>query len=398
MAQYDVAIIGGGLVGCASAYYLSKAGAKVIIIERGQISGQASGQNAGSLHFQLEHRLIEHSDALTQQFALTIPLNLRAIEAWRGLETELQSDLEVVLHGGLMLAESQNDIVKLEKKFALEQQWQLPTTLLDRSQTLAEAPYLTQNLLAAAYCAYEGHANPRLVTPAYARRARILGADIVTNAAVVEIMSHSQGWQIDIVQHPNPRHKITTRKILNAAGAWTADIASLLNLYLPIYAVPLTMSVTESTVPRIHHLLQHASRRLSLKQVRDGNVLIGGGWPSRFRKLNGAIDTNRQPEQVLDNMLKNMAVAIDIVPSLQSLSVIRSWTGIVGVTADQLPLLGHMSRAPGCYVAAGGSAFTLGPVYAQIITDLILERAVDLDISLYSPDRFDHINNFMGLR
>ena len=67
MQTYDVAVIGGGLVGCATAYYLTTAGTRVALIERGTINRGASGQNAGSLHFQLEYRLIQHQDTHTIQ-------------------------------------------------------------------------------------------------------------------------------------------------------------------------------------------------------------------------------------------------------------------------------------------------------------------------------------------
>src|SRR5690606_20060803 len=124
MTQADVLIIGGGLAGCAAAYYLARGGAAVLLVEMGQVNGQASGQNAGSLHFQLEHRLIEHADQ-AEQFAQVIPLNLLAIEEWSRLEEELDAFMDVTLHGGLMLAETEADLALLRKKYALEKQWGL---------------------------------------------------------------------------------------------------------------------------------------------------------------------------------------------------------------------------------------------------------------------------------
>src|SRR5271167_3859963 len=120
MNKVDVLVIGGGLVGCATAYHLSAAGAEVLLLEKDELNGKASGQNAGSLHFQLEHRLVEQSDALAEQFAVIIPLNSVAMEEWAGLEATLAEPLEVVMRGGLMVAETAAEVDKLEKKYRLE--------------------------------------------------------------------------------------------------------------------------------------------------------------------------------------------------------------------------------------------------------------------------------------
>lgn len=395
MERHDVLIIGGGLVGCGAAYYLGKRGVRACVLERGDINRQASGRNAGSLHFQLEHRLIEHGDALAAQFAQVIPLNLLAIEEWAGLERELDADLEIVLHGGLMLAETDRDVALLEKKFALEQKWDLPTSLLSQSDVRAQAPYLDRRVVAAGYCPQEGHANPRLVTLAYARAAALRGAEIRTGVEVAAIAREGRGWRVQ-TKRGGVTQILYADSILNAAGAWAGDIARFANLHLPIFPVPLTMNITEARAPMISHFIQHAGRKLSMKQVRDGHILIGGGWPSRFHKTRGAIDTDKTPYPVRENVVDNLRTACAVVPALADCHLLRVWTGATGVTPDQLPILGEVPEAPGFYVAAGGSGFTLGPVYARLIAELIAGGAASHQIDIYSPRRFSHINSFMG--
>ena len=110
----DVVVIGGGLLGCAASYYLSQGGARVVLLEKEQLNRQASGQNAGSLHFQLEHRMVEHGDALAKQFALSIPLVLDAVARWSDLEAELGEDLEIVQEGGFIVAETRGRLSQCE--------------------------------------------------------------------------------------------------------------------------------------------------------------------------------------------------------------------------------------------------------------------------------------------
>src|SRR5580698_10816196 len=114
MTHFDVVVIGGGLVGCAAAYYLSKSGAHVLLVDSSDINGEASGRNAGSLHFQLEYRLIKYGDDQAARFAQIIPLSLAAIEDWARLESELKSTMEVQMRGGLIVGETSDDLKQLE--------------------------------------------------------------------------------------------------------------------------------------------------------------------------------------------------------------------------------------------------------------------------------------------
>lgn len=394
--RVNVVVLGGGLVGCAAAYYLARRGAKVMLLEQGDLNREASGRNAGSLHFQLEYRLIRYGDELASQFAQIIPLSLVALEDWRRLEGELQADLEVELGGGLIVAESAADLALLEKRQALQEKWGLGSRLLSATEVRQLAPYLADTVIGAGYFPHEGHANPRLVAPAFARRAESLGAKISVRARVTGLLRDGADWVVTMVDRDGRAQEIVAGAVLNAAGAWAAEIGALAHLHLPMYAVPLSMNVIERAAPLIPHLVQHASKRLTLKQVAAGNVLVGGGWPSRFWREGAGMTTQRRAQPVVENVLENLSLAARLVPAIGSLHLLRSWTGITGITTDQMPLLGAVPEAPGFFVAAGGAAFTHGPTYARLISELILDGTPSTVIDLYSPARFSHINNFMA--
>jgi sarcosine oxidase, subunit beta len=396
MTHFNVIVIGGGLVGCAAAYYLSRSGARVLLIESGDINREASGRNAGSLHFQLEYRLIKYGDDQAGRFAQIIPLSLVAIEDWSRLETELQSDLEVRMGGGLIVAETAADVRLLEMRQSLQERWGLRTSLLSASEVRRRAPYLADTVSSASYCETEGHANPRLVAPAFARRAAALGATIRCRTRATALNRDGSGWQVRMLGNDYIPDEVTCDAVLNAAGAWAGDVAAMVHLHLPIFPVPLSMNVVERSEPLVPHLVQHASQRLTVKQVAAGNILIGGGWPSRFPRRESSMNIHQRPELVVQNIAENVALGCELIPALGRLHLLRSWQGTTGVTADQMPLLGEVPEAPRFYIAAGGAAFTHGPTYARLIGELILSGRPSSAIDLYSPSRFSHINNFMA--
>lgn len=393
---YDAAIIGGGLVGLATARALAEGGASVCVIEKGDLNRGASGQNAGSLHFQMEHRLIEHGEAMAALAASILPLSLDAIERWRGIAADLgEDDLDVVMHGGLMLAETGEQVEKLELKNAREAKWGLPTRLLDAGEVRRIAPYLGDSVIAAAFCEVEGHGNPRLITCALARRAAALGAEIRSQTELQAMTRTDRRWRLDLAAPDGQVERVHADKVLDAGGAWAGRLAALAGIHLPVLPVALTMNATTPTAPFLGHLVQHVGKRISMKQLRDGNVLIGGGWSARLRRLGDQFDLGRRPASDLSSIEGNLSVALELIPELSRLHLLRSWTGMVGVTSDSLPILGEVPQAPGLYVATGGSGFTLGLTYGALMAELMQTGRTDFDIALFSPARFNHVNMFM---
>lgn len=387
----DVLVIGGGLVGCATAYYLSKKDVAVTIVEKGQLNRQASGQNAGSLHFQLEFRMVHFWEELKQEMGELIPMSVASGKVWRELEDELDADLEVVQDGGFMVAETEEELNLLKKKYELEKEWHLNTTLLTGDEARTIAPYLSKDIIGAAFCPDEGHANPRHVTLQFAKRAAEKGAKILTESAVTNITQYKDEWIVEI----NNEATIRSHHVILAAGAWVSDIARMIGIHIPMFPVPLTMNVTERVAPFIPHMVQHVGKRITLKQVRDGNVLIGGGWSSKFLKSEGRLDFNKSPLIDPEAIIGNCKIARDLVPGVGHLRVIRSWPGVTGITADQLPLLGEFPDRRGIWIAGGGSGFTFGPLYGSILADLITDGSTDFKINAFLPNKLSHLNLFM---
>jgi glycine/D-amino acid oxidase-like deaminating enzyme len=289
-----------------------------------------------------------------------------------------------------MVAETAEETRILIEKSEIESKQGLKVELLENDEIHNLAPYLNNKVQSALLCPDEGHCNPRLLTPAFARRTQANGTQILTDTNVSGIRRADGKWKIDTAgRHQNDMYEpVIADVVLNAAGAWAAEVGMMAGISLPLFPVGLIMNVTEKVPPILKHLIQHAGRKLSMKQVDDGNLLIGGGWLAELQQNNGQW-LSHLPSMINTNTIKeNLRVAADIVPFIKDLHLIRTWSGITTLAPDQLPLLGEIPRSPGLYVAAGGSAFTYGPTYARLMSELILNGSTSFPITPYAADRF----------
>lgn len=386
--NFDTIVIGGGLLGCATAWMIAREGGRVLLVERDQINQHASGSNAGSLHFQLEYRMIERGHGAALKAAEAMPLHLKAAELWSALPALCGEAIEVRQTGGLMIAENAGQVALLEKKTELERRWGLENRMIDRVEIDQIAPYLSKSVIAAAYCPIEGKADARTAGPALARAALKAGAEIRTRTEVTGLSRAAGHWHVEL-SAGSATEQVSAETVVIAAGVWTTRIGQMMDAHLPTIPLALMMTVTQRVPKLLPHLVQHAGGRLSLKQALDGNILIGGGWPARLmHDAQGAPDFDTKPALLRSSLAGNAEMALRVLPALGRVPAIRSWVGTTTVTPDQLPLVGAVPGKPGAFVATGGSAFTLGPSFAQVLAALVAGRQPDADLTAFDPDRY----------
>lgn len=381
-SECDVLIVGGGLAGCALAYYLAKAGVEAVVVERGELNREASGTNAGSFHFQIAiHQLTgSNTDADRRRLLNDVRLNAAAAELWYQLETELDADLGVHVTGGLMVAQTAEELEVLRAKEEIERSAGLETHVLVGEELRNFAPYLSNELSGASYCGREGHANPLAAAPAFAARAIAAGARFRTNAPVTAVESLSG--------HGTRRFRVYTdvgaidaHRIINATGAWADEFAQLSGLRLPLWPAGLHVNVSEPRERILTPMVQHIGRRLTLKQAANGTFIIGGGWPARPEPAPKRYSV-RWPSAA-----GNTAVAADVMPILKDVRITHMWTGVMAFTDDFNPIVGEFARLPGYFACVVSTGFTLGPMVARLLADHLVSNGVQTLPAEYAPDR-----------
>ena len=373
----DVIVIGGGIAGCSTAYYLAADGVSVTLLERFQPGAMASGFNAGSLHAQIPPEpVLALGESWARRFAPALPLFIESMSLWREAGSSVSSGLEVSQDGGLVLATNPEEMRMLEAKARLDRQAGLEMELLDAGDLRERAPYVSGAMEGGAFCPVEGKANPLIAAPAFAAAAHSLGARIEAEREVTAIRRSGGAFEVETV-----RGVYRALKIVNAAGAEAGPVAELAGAALECERFVQQLIVTEPSAPLIDCLIYAAGERLTLKQTKAGTVVIGGGWPARR-------DRSGFPRVTRSSFANNLRVALNAVPALASLRVVRAWAGEVNASASWRPLIGEVPGMPGMYINwVPWMGFSGALAASRIVASQVQGRTppVDFDFSYFAP-------------
>jgi sarcosine oxidase subunit beta len=361
----DVLIVGGGGAGCSTALHLAKRGARCILVERGQVGGQASGVNYGGVRQQGRH-------------PAELPLARRSREIWAKLPELIGTDCEFEVTGHLKLARNHAEEAELVAYLEVARTNGLPLIMIGGNAIHQQYPWLGPDIVAGSLALDDGAANPRLLSPALARAAREAGADILEFTPVSNF-THD-GTQFVVT---SGAHEFRARYLVNTAGYWGGAVAIAFGEQVPLSPLNPNMLVTEPLRYFITPNLGVVGGDVYLRQIRRGNVIFGGG---RGHSDPDVPSSRPSPEASYAVMAK----ALQLVPQLAGTQVIRSWTGIDGETPDHIPVIGPSRTTPGLFHAFGfsGHGFQLGPAIGAIMSELVLDGHTDVPLEPFRIDRF----------
>lgn len=365
----DVAIVGGGVIGSALAYFLRKAGVDVLVVERAEIAAESSSAAAGLLS---PLGALEGPDPFTDLIMASRALIL----ALRPELEELSGEsMELYRRGSLRTARTIQDAERLRARLAFwrELGWQVDWLTTDEARL--REPHLTPAIVGAVYAKDEGSIKAAGVTKVYAGAAHRLGARFLEQTEVTGFVS--AGERVLSLRLATGE-TLTCQRLVLAAGAWSRTLASWLGLSLPLQPARGQILALKQPAAPIQHILFGPDVYLIPKP--DETVFVGATVEQvGFDKQNTA-----------SGVAWLLTGAINLAPALAEAAIARMWTGLRPWSADARPILG---RAPGwenVFLATGhsGVGFETSAVTGQSLAELLTSGQIPPLIRPFTLERF----------
>jgi len=345
-SEAEVVVIGGGIMGLATAYHLAKNGVtKVVVLERSYLSAGASGRNGGGIREQWSTEqnvvLMKESIGLCKRFATDFGVNV-----W-------------MRQGGyLFLAANQETLEGMQRNVALQNGLDVPTRMVTAAAAKKLVPTLaTHDVVGGCFNPEDGVIFPWPFLWGYANRARELGVHVALYTPVIGF--DLAAGRISGVQ--TPRGRIRCNLVVNAAGAWSPEVAKLVGVTLPNEPERHEILVTESLKPFMNPLVSEIGSGLYFSQSARGEIVGGMGDPDEPHGIE-----MRSSSRFLNRMARAL---VNRIPNLAEVKVLRQWAGCYDVTPDRNPIVGEVERVAGFFQLNGfvGHGFMMAPAVGKIV-------------------------------
>ncbi|MGM0900486.1 MAG: NAD(P)/FAD-dependent oxidoreductase [Bacillota bacterium] len=380
----DVLVIGGGIIGCSIAYYTSKSGRDVTIIEKGEFVSGTSSRCDGNI------LAIDKDPGFDSQMSL---ISQKLVD---DLSRELEHPFEYRAPGSILVCESEEEMEAAQKWVNRQKEAGLPFKMLDRQDIRQESPFFADDLLGGLECATDSTVNPYLLAFHLLEAAKKAGAKAYKQTEVTGMKKEDTGTFV--VETTNGI--FTADHVVNAAGVWAPFIGEMLDLSIPIQ-------------PRKGHILvasrqQHVGSR---KVMEFGYLISKFGGQRKVDPLtekygvalvfeptesqNFLIGSSREfvgfNTKVNNEVMKCIANrAIRFYPKMADMMVIRSYSGLRPWTEDHLPIVSKVEEMPNYYIAAGheGDGISLAAVTGKVIEEMLNDKETCIPIEPLRLSRF----------
>lgn len=381
VSEREVIVVGAGIVGVATTWELTRRGARVLLLDAGEVSGGTTGLGEGNV-------LCSDKDAGPELELSVLALAMYAeIERWLGAEPRIRRKGALIVHPDARTWAAEPARAERLRAAGVE------CELLGPKEVRAREPQLTGTVHGALHVPGDLQCDPQRITRALARRAAADGADVREHARVATLVVES--GRITGVRLVDGT-ELRAPAVVVAAGPWSRDLVEGAGLAFPLE-------------PRKGQLVQLAlptpDERFLRHKVVDGSYLLSVTSAGTGRELSTVVETTWDGAVVLgssrercgfdatvdaDVVAAMIARGARLVPALATLDVESMWVGFRPWLPDHLPAIGPSRRLPGLWLGTGheGAGVALGPITGRILATMIRGEASPVDPAAFDPDRF----------
>jgi glycine oxidase len=363
-----IVIVGGGAIGCATAFFLARAGADVTLIERAEIGGESTGASAGML--------VALSDEGPDRGPAFQSLCLDGLMLYESLLPELEAtgiDLRYRRIGVLHLALDEEEARRLRHRFESQQTIAPENCWLEGRQITAEEPQANPRAVAALLSPDEHYLDPRNLALTLAEASRRKGVSLKTGESMTRMTRKGERLTLR-----TESAAFEPDAVVLAAGPWTAAIAQRLGVQVPVRPVRGQMASLSGPAEPLRHMIW--GERAYLVPREGGQTYVGASVEEAgYRK--------RTTRSVIERLQRH---ATALVPSLGSAPRLREWAGLRPASPDGLPIMGLLPGTANIWVATGHfrNGILLAAITGQLMAESVLEGRPAPRLAPFSPDRF----------
>jgi glycine/D-amino acid oxidase-like deaminating enzyme len=363
---YEIAIIGGGLVGAAIAFGLRSLGPRLVLLDEGDIAYRAARGNFGLIWVQGKGAGLAPYGRWTQRSAREWPRLAADLERETGIDVAYSQPGGV--HVCLTPRELDHRIATLDALFAQPGFERHDVEMLDRAGVARKLPGVGPDVAGGTYCVQDGHCNPLKLLHALHVALRRAGSAYQGDHAVTRITPRTGGFTLDTAGGT-----IDAEKIVIAAGLGSRKLAAMARLYAPVRPNKGQIIVLERVPPFLALPLE------TIRQTDEGTVLIGDAQQ----------DAGFDESQGLDVLATMAARAVRVFPHLSGVRVNRAWAALRVMSPDGFPVYGQSAPHPGAFVATCHSGVALAAVHAYAFAPAVAAGALPESLKPFSAERFD---------
>lgn len=373
--QFDAAIVGGGVIGCAIAWRLAQARMRVVVIERGDIGREASHAAGGMLV------PLAEADEADDLFHLCVASRALYADFAHELQEVSGINVEYRTEGTLYLSLSDEDDEELDRRWQWQHAAGLNVKRLNADCARKLEPQVNDKLRWALKFPDDHQVNNRLLVQALYTAAQKTGVEFQTQTEVEQVLIERHAGRNQVVGLQTSRGEIRSKTVIVAAGSWSSLLKTESQALLPnlnVTPVHGQMVAVEMPAPPVNHII-YSCRAYVVPRL--GGVVIAGSTSDKF---------GFEKRVTAGGVASIIERAQEILPGFGELAIRETWSGLRPRAADGLPVIGADDSVVGLVYATGHyrNGILLTPITAKAISELVLKGESSVQLSPFNPQRF----------